>query len=97
MAAKKDQQTPKRKKQRASAKEMQASRKALSKGDRTLDTGQPGGGRGRVDVTGIMAEDIRIDPNLTEGHPGYQESGDSEIVPTERLSRGRATKNKASR
>jgi hypothetical protein len=48
-------------------------------------TGQPHGGDGRVDVTGIMLEGIRIDPNLTEGHPGYEESGDSEIIPAERF------------
>jgi uncharacterized protein (DUF2267 family) len=39
----------------------------------------------RVDVTGVMPDNIRVDPNITEGHPGYQESGDSEIIPTERL------------
>jgi hypothetical protein len=46
------------------------------------------GGRGRVDVTGIVPEGIRVDPDLTEGHPGYQETGDSEIIPNERLTRG---------
>ena len=35
----------------------------------------------RVDVTGIIPDNIRVDPNLTEGHPGYEESGDSEIIP----------------
>jgi hypothetical protein len=45
------------------------------------ESGQPGGGQGRIDVTGIIPEGIRIDPNLTEGHPGYEESGDSEIIP----------------
>jgi len=49
------------------------------------DTGQPGGGQGRVDITGIMPEGIRVDPNVTEGHPGYEESGESEIIPTERF------------
>ena len=44
--------------------------------------GEPGGGQGRVDVTGIMPEGIRVDPDITEGRPGYQESGDSEIIPT---------------
>jgi hypothetical protein len=43
---------------------------------------------GRVDVTGIMPEGIRIDPDITEGHPGYEESGDSGIIPPERLARG---------
>jgi hypothetical protein len=45
------------------------------------DSGWPGGGRGRTDVTGVITENVRVDPNLTEGHPGYQESGDSEIHP----------------
>ena len=42
----------------------------------------------RVDVTGKAPEDIRIDPDLTEGHPGYEESGDSEIIPVDRLAKG---------
>jgi hypothetical protein len=42
----------------------------------------------RVDVTGIVPEGIRIDPDITEGHPGYEESGDSEIIPPERLAGG---------
>ncbi len=50
--------------------------------------GQPVGGQGRVDVTGIVPEGIHIDPDITEGHPGYEESGDSEIIPLERLARG---------
>jgi hypothetical protein len=58
---------------------------------RSTDTGQPGGGRGRVDVTGAVPQGIRVDPNLTVGHPGYQESGSSEIIPTERLTRGGAS------
>jgi hypothetical protein len=44
-------------------------------------SGQPGDGAGRQDVTGIAPEGIHPDPNITEGHPGYQESGDSEITP----------------
>jgi hypothetical protein len=28
-----------------------------------------------------MPEGIRIDPDITEGHPGYEESGSSEITP----------------
>jgi cytidylate kinase len=52
------------------------------------DSGQPGGNPGRVDVTGIMPEGICIDPDITEGHPGYEESGDSEIIPAERLAGG---------
>ncbi len=47
------------------------------------DSGRPetGSGEGRRDVTGVMPDNIRVDPNITEGHPGYQESGDSEIIP----------------
>ncbi len=41
-----------------------------------------------VDVTGKAPDDIQIDPDITEGHPGYEESGDSEIIPPERLARG---------
>jgi hypothetical protein len=41
-----------------------------------------------------MPEGIRADPNLTEGHPGYQESGDSELIPTEDLTKGGATEEK---
>ena len=33
-----------------------------------------------VNVTGIVPEGIRIDPDATEGHPGYKESGGSEII-----------------
>ena len=44
--------------------------------------GQPVGGQGRVDLTGIMPGSVRIDPFLTEGHAGYDESGQSEIVPS---------------
>ncbi len=61
---------------------------ALLKGRKLTDTGQPGGGQGRVDITGIVPGDIRVDPEITEGHPGYQESGDSEIIPAERLAKG---------
>jgi hypothetical protein len=66
--------------------------KALPKGPNLPDTGQPGGGKGGVDITGTIPEDIRVDPDLTEGHPGDQPSGDSEIIPTERLMKGQATK-----
>jgi len=52
------------------------------------DSGKPGGGQGRVDVTGVMPKNIRVDPNLTEGHPGYDESGDSEIIPADQLTKG---------
>jgi len=59
------------------------SSRALSKQPEAPDTGQPGGGKGRVDVTGVIREKVRVDPYITEGHPGYEESGDSEIVPPE--------------
>lgn len=38
-----------------------------------------------VDVTGLVPEDVRIDPYITAGHPGYEESGESQIIPLERL------------
>lgn len=34
---------------------------------------------GSVDVTGIVPEDVHVDPDITEGHPGYEESGSSEL------------------
>lgn len=43
------------------------------------ECGEPGGGRGRVDIVGRRPKGIRIDPNFMEGHPGYEESGSSEI------------------
>ena len=50
---------------------------------RAPDSGRPetGSGKGRRDETGVMPEDFQVDPDITEGHPGYQESGDSEIIP----------------
>jgi hypothetical protein len=45
-----------------------------------------------ADVTGIVPEGIRIDPDITEGHPGYEESGDSEIIPVDRLAGGEEKK-----
>jgi hypothetical protein len=65
--------------------------RALPKGVPQPETGEPGGGRGRVDVTGIVPEDIHVDPNLTEGHPGYTESGGSEIIPPKPLPAERTT------
>ncbi|GBD36062.1 hypothetical protein HRbin36_01181 [bacterium HR36] len=41
-----------------------------------------------VDVTGRVPDDVRIDPNITEGYPGYDESGESEIIPLDRLTGG---------
>ncbi len=68
-------------------KEPRPALKAPPPGAWPADTSQPGGGQGRVDVTGIMPEGIRVDPNITEGHPGYEESGESEIIPAERFTR----------
>lgn len=42
---------------------------------------EPGISPGAVDVTGIVPEDVRVDPDITEGHAGYEESGGSEIHP----------------
>ena len=44
------------------------------------DTGKPGAGKGRMDLTGIAPEGNGVDPYFTEGHPGYEESGNSGIV-----------------
>jgi len=55
----------------------QSQGQTVEKGDRDLYAGVAG----RTDVTGIMPEGIRVDPDITEGHPGYLESGDSEIHP----------------
>lgn len=52
------------------------------------------GSQGRVDVTGIMPDNIHIDPNLTEGHPGYEESGDSEIIPAQRFTKDETAEKK---
>jgi hypothetical protein len=41
----------------------------------------PGVTPGSVDVTGIVPEDVHVDPDITEGHPGYEVSGGSEIHP----------------
>lgn len=45
------------------------------------DSGLPGGGQGRIDLTGIITNSFYIDPFMTEGHLGYLESGQSEIIP----------------
>jgi hypothetical protein len=42
---------------------------------------QPPPDPNRVDVTGKVPEGVHPDPNITEGHPGYQESGSSELTP----------------
>jgi hypothetical protein len=33
-----------------------------------------------VDVVGIIPGNVYVDPELTEGHAGYEESGDSELI-----------------
>ncbi len=45
------------------------------------ESGRPetGGGEGRREVTGVVPDDVHVDPDITEGHPGYQESGESEL------------------
>jgi hypothetical protein len=32
-----------------------------------------------VDVVGVLPQDVTVDPFVTEGHPGYTESGKSAI------------------
>ena len=46
-------------------------------------SGAAGGSKERVDVTDAMSEDAHVDPDLGEGHAGYEESEDSEAVPAE--------------
>jgi hypothetical protein len=43
---------------------------------------EPGVFPGAVDVIGFVPEDVHVDPDITEGQPGYEESGDSEIHPS---------------
>jgi hypothetical protein len=78
-------------KKRLSKKKQPKVPKKASGGKGTSATGQtapralphePGVFPGAVDVTGVVPEGVRIDPDITEGHPGYEESGDSEIHPT---------------
>jgi hypothetical protein len=52
------------------------------KQDPRVECGQPGGGSGRTDVTSVIRDKIRVDPDTTEGHPGYEETGPSEINST---------------
>jgi len=75
---------PERKKASRGGKDPEPAVLALPAGVPLSDSGQPGGNPGRVDLTGTMPEGIRIDPAITEGHPGYNESGSSEFVPPER-------------
>jgi protease I len=73
-----------RERESTTRREEQLAREAAEKGDK----GRPGGGAGRTDVTGIVPPDVHVDPNLTEGHPGYRESGGSELTPPDRLTGG---------
>lgn len=80
--------------QRQASSTANTPRRALpppSRGAQRSNRGQPGGGQGRVDIVGIVPRGIRVDPNITEGHPGYQESGDSEIRIPKRTGKGRKT------
>lgn len=49
---------------------------------------------GRVDITGIVPEGVHVDPLITEGHVGYEESGESEVIPSERLAGGQSAPDK---
>jgi hypothetical protein len=58
----------------------------LQREDARRESGQPGGGQGRTDVVGIIpAGQVHIDPDITEGHAGYEESGSSEVIPLKQL------------
>jgi len=61
--------------------EQQNNREQLPKRKHDTGSGKPGDGAGRVDVVGQVPADVHPDPNITEGHPGYQESGGSELRP----------------
>ena len=54
-----------------------------TKEDPRVESGQPGGGQGRTDVTGVIRDKVRVDLYVTEGQPGYEETGPSEIAPHE--------------
>jgi len=56
--------------------------------DARRECGLPGGGAGRRDIVERIPDDIHVDPYITEGNPGYDESGPSEIMPPERLASG---------
>lgn len=46
---------------------------------------EPGVRPGSVDVVGVVPADVRVDPYITEGHPGYNETAPSEIISAQRL------------
>lgn len=89
MKRKHDQQRhPQQKKTPRGGPEAKPALPELPAGPRFSESGRPEGNPGRVDVTGVMPDNIRVDPDITEGHEGYQESGDSEIIPLDRLAKG---------
>ncbi len=87
-------------------KEEELARKAAEQGDRGL----PGGGQGREDQTGLTnvfpasgpavpSGDARLQPMGTwgqagRGPEGYQDSGSSEIIPSENLIQEKSGKKK---
>lgn len=98
MATRKRKPMSRKTKPTAAAKERAGKPKTpllLPKGTQLVETGQPGS-KGRIDVTGIMPEDVRVDPDITEGHPGYEESGSSEIIPPERSAKERSEETRRS-
>lgn len=44
-----------------------------------------------VDVTGLVPDEVHVDPYITAGHPGYEESGESQIIPMDRLTGGQSS------
>ncbi len=67
--------------------------KELPKGD----VDQPSGPV-RRDVTGTATpQDLHVDPDNTEGHPGYDESGQSELTPPREDVKNRSTPQDRSR
>jgi hypothetical protein len=45
-----------------------------------------------VDVTGKAPDDVGVDPQLTEGHPGYDDTGPSELMPPKRFAENQPPK-----
>lgn len=94
MNRKRDQQQPKNKKTPRGDRAPKPALPELPEGPRFSESGRPEGNPGRVDVTGVVPDDIRVDPDITEGHEGYEESGDSEIIPPDRLAHERESRQK---
>jgi hypothetical protein len=83
MAANQKQQAPKKKQPKVTKKA--SGNKGSSAAAQTASAAlphQPGVTPGAVDVTGVVPEDVHVDPDIMEGHPGYEESGSSEIHPS---------------